>query len=89
MSKRKYDVVARVGKYVANDGTEKTRFQRVGAMLEGDRGPYLVLERWFNPVGAADEGKPCFLGLYEPGERDQQPEGETAHVERPHVGAPF
>lgn len=75
MSKRKYDVVARVGKYTAEDGTEKTRFQRVGAVLEGDRGPYLLIERWFNPVGASEDGKPCFLGLYPPGERDQQPEG--------------
>ena len=78
MSKRRYDVVARVGKYTAEDGSEKTRFQRVGAVLEGDRGPYLLLERWFNPVGAAEEGKPCFLGLYTPGARDQQAEGGSS-----------
>lgn len=66
MSSKLYDVVAVTGKYQTQNGEEKSRFQRVGAMIEGDRGPYLVLESWFSPAGVAEPGKACFLQLYTP-----------------------
>jgi hypothetical protein len=51
MSKKLYDVAIPLGTYADRDGNEKTRWQNVGAILEGDKGPYLLLDRWFNPGG--------------------------------------
>ena len=63
---KKFDLVAVTGKYTTHDGVEKSRFQNVGALIEGEKGPYIVLESWFNPAGVAEPGRPCFLQLYEP-----------------------
>jgi len=51
MATKKYDVAIPLGNYTDKDGKEKTRWQNVGAILEGDKGPYLLLDRWFNPAG--------------------------------------
>jgi hypothetical protein len=52
MANRKlYDVAIPLGTYENRDGIEKTRWQNVGAVLEGEKGPYLLLDRWFNPAG--------------------------------------
>ncbi len=51
MAKKLYDVAIPLGSYTDRDGMEKTRWQNVGAILEGDKGPYLLMDRWFNPAG--------------------------------------
>jgi len=66
---KKFDVVAVVGTYKDQQGNEKKKYQNVGVVLEGQRGPYIILEKWFNPAGI--EG-PCFLGMFEPKPRGQQ-----------------
>ena len=71
MSKKKYDIVAVTGTYM-KDGEEKKRYQNVGAVIMGDNGPYIILERWFNPAGLPnpDNRDSVFLSLFEP--RQQQ-----------------
>ena len=66
---KKYDIVAVTGTYKDQQGNEKKKYQNVGAVLEGQNGPYIVLEKWFSPAGI--EG-PCFLGMFEPKPRGQQ-----------------
>lgn len=51
MATKQYDVAIPLGNYTDKDGKEKTRWQNVGAILEGEKGPYLLLDRWFNPAG--------------------------------------
>jgi hypothetical protein len=52
MANRKlYDVAIPLGTYEDRNGVEKVRWQNVGAVLEGDKGAYLLLDRWFNPAG--------------------------------------
>lgn len=51
MAKKMYDVAIPLGTYEDREGNEKTRWQNVGAILEGEKGPYLLLDRWFNPGG--------------------------------------
>ena len=51
MATKKYDVAIPLGNYTDREGNEKVRWQNVGAVLEGDKGPYLLLDRWFNPGG--------------------------------------
>ena len=73
MSKKKYDVVAAVGKYTDQSGQEKTRWQTVGAVLQTDKGHCLLLEKWFNPAGLAEPDRPSvILSLFEPN-NDSQP----------------
>ena len=78
MSKRKFDLVVKTGSYRDASGADKTRFQRVGCVMASNdegRPDYIILERWFNPAGIGEPGKPVFISMYPPGERDQKPEG--------------
>jgi len=50
MATKKYDLVVKVGSYMKN-GEEKNRYQNVGVVLEGQHGPYILLNRYFNPAG--------------------------------------
>ncbi len=68
VGKKKYDVAIPLGSYTDRNGNEKTRWQNVGAILEGERGPYLLLDRWFNPAGLPnpDDRTSVVLSLFEP-----------------------
>lgn len=69
--KKLYDVVAKVGEY-QKDGDTKARWQTVGAVLEGENGPFMLLAKWFNPAGVIDAkgGESVMLSLFQPKERD-------------------
>lgn len=64
---KKYDIVATVGTYQKN-GETKSRFKSVGAMMEKDGKPFLLLDRTFNLAGLPNpQGKDTvLLSLYEP-----------------------
>lgn len=51
MAKKLYDLAVKVGSYVDNTGKEKNRYQNLGVVLEGKDGPFLLLNRYFNPAG--------------------------------------
>lgn len=59
---KKYDVVATVGEYTNAQGEAKKRYQNVGAVIDKGNGPFLVLEKWFNPAGLESP----ILSLFEP-----------------------
>lgn len=81
MSKR-FDVVATVGEYTNAQGETKKRYQNVGAMVEGQNGPYIVLEAWFNPAAIAKDGR-VYLNLYEPQQRQQSsPQRQQSQPQR-------
>ena len=65
---KKYDLVVKVGEYTDGQGQTKGRFKNVGVMMEGDKGPYLLLDRTFNPAGVGgNEGRESIIvSLYEP-----------------------
>jgi len=67
-----YDIVAKVGEYQGKDGETKAKWQTVGALLEGDKGPFLMLAKWFNPAGVPDArgGENILLSLFKPKEQD-------------------
>jgi len=68
MSKKLYDVVVTTGKYTNSQGEEKSNFENVGAVLEGENGPYLLLKRTFNPAGVPnpDNKDSVLISLFEP-----------------------
>jgi hypothetical protein len=75
---KKYDLVVKVGEYTDNQGQTKGRFKNVGVMMEGDKGPYILLDRTFNPagVGGNDGRESIIVSLYEP---KQDGGGQQAH----------
>jgi hypothetical protein len=73
---KKYDLVVKVGEYTDRDGQTKGRFKNVGVMMDGDKGPYILLDRTFNPagVGGNDGRESIIVSLYEPKDNQgQQP----------------
>lgn len=74
--KKKYDLVIKVGTYTNNQGEEKGRYENVGAMMEGDNGPFIFMKRTFAPSGAPfKEGSESILiSLFEPNDKGQAPQ---------------
>jgi hypothetical protein len=72
---KKYDLVVKVGEYTDGQGQTKGRFKNVGVMMEGDKGPYILLDRTFNPAGVGgNEGRESIIvSLYEPKQEGSQP----------------
>lgn len=48
--KKVKDLVVKIGTYTTG-GQEKTRWKTIGALMEGDSGQFLFLDRSFNPAG--------------------------------------
>lgn len=74
MATRKlYDLAVKVGEYEQN-GKTKGRYQNVGAVMEGDNGKYIFLDRFFNPAGVPnpDNRANVILSMFEPQQRDGQ-----------------
>ena len=65
---KKFDLVVKVGEYTDGQGQTKGRFRNVCVMMDGDKGPYLLLDRTFNPAGVGgNEGRESIIvSLYEP-----------------------
>ena len=58
----KYEIVVKTGEY-----NGKAQWQKVGVVLESEKGLSAILEPWFNPAGiaSANNGK-CYLNLFTP-----------------------
>lgn len=51
MATKLYDLAVKVGSYTDRDGKEKNRYQNIGVVLQGKDGPFLLMNRYFNPAG--------------------------------------
>ena len=67
MATKKYDLAVKVGSYEKN-GQTKNRYVNVGALIEGERGPYLLMDRYFNAAGIPnpDNRANVIISLFEP-----------------------
>lgn len=77
---KKYDLVVKVGEYVDGQGQTKGRFKNVGVMMDGQNGPYILLDRTFNPagVGGNDGRESIIISMYEPKQDGAQPAPQRA-----------
>jgi len=77
---KKYDLVVKVGEYTDRDGQTKGRFKNVGVVMEGDKGPYILLDRTFNPAGVSgNEGRESIIvSMYEPRDNAGSEQSNTA-----------
>ena len=73
MTTKRYDAAVKVGEYQSG-GETKARYLNVGAVLEGPNGPYLLLDRTFNPAGVPnpDNRSNLIVSLFEPRPREKQ-----------------
>jgi len=79
MATKKYDLAVRVGTYEKN-GETKNKYQNIGAVIQGDNGPYIIMDRTFSPAGVPNpEDRENFIvSLFEPRDNSQgggQPQG--------------
>ena len=72
MSKKIYDICVKTGSYTNRDGETKNRYINVGAVIQGDNGPFMLLERWFNPAGVDTDRDSVLLSLFKPDNKGGQ-----------------
>lgn len=92
---KKYDLVVKTGEYTDRDGNTKSRFKNVGVVMDGQNGPYILLDRTFNPagVGGQDGRESIIISMYEPrddnggqsrdGGQQRQGNGNAGQARRP------
>jgi hypothetical protein len=73
MTVKLWDLVVKIGE---KDG--KPIRKNIGCILEGENGPYMLLERTFNPAGVLGEKQSIMVSLFRPREES---EGEHARKE--------
>lgn len=100
MARKTHDIVAKVGEYTDRQGQTKPSYKNVGALMQGDNGPFLMLDRTFNPAGMPIDGRGnVILSCFEPRQQDGQQNGgqrqqdsgtryQTGYdAQKPHGGA--
>ena len=65
-----YDVTVKTGSY-QKDGETKNRYLNVGSIIKGEHGPYMIMERTFNPAGIPnpEDRSSLILSLFKPREK--------------------
>lgn len=65
---KQYDLVVKTGEYTDQSGATKGRFKNVGVVMDGQNGPYILLDRTFNPAGVPgqDGRESIIISMYEP-----------------------
>lgn len=81
MPHKKYDLAVKTGSYERN-GETKNRYENIGAVWQGENGPYITLKRSFNPAGVLfKEGSDSIIvSCFEP--RDEQGGGRQPAPQR-------
>ena len=67
MANKLYDLSVKVGSY-EKDGQTKGKYKNIGVMMDSANGPYILLDKTFNPAGVpGQEGKEnIIVSCYEP-----------------------
>ena len=73
MTSKTHDLVVKVGEYQVN-GETKSRYENIGSMMQGDKGPFLILKRTFNPAGVVnpENRDSLIVSCFEPQQNKQQ-----------------
>lgn len=74
MTHKTHDLAVKVGEYTDKQGNTKGRYQNVGALMMGDKGPFIMLAKWFNPAGVVDSrgGESILISAFEPKQDGQR-----------------
>ena len=68
MPRKQYDLCIKGREYTDKNGNIKNAWENIGAVMQGDKGPYMFLKRTFNPAGVEVEpGRESILvSMFEP-----------------------
>lgn len=71
---KKYDLAVKTGSYTDNTGAQKNRYQNIGSVMQGDNGPFLLLDPLINLAAVPREaGKDrIIVSCFEPKQEGQQ-----------------
>ena len=70
---KKYDIAIKGGEYQNAQGETKARWVNLGAMMEGQNGPYLLLNPGVNLAAYMEDGRDMVIAsLFEPRNNQQQ-----------------
>ena len=71
---KQYDIAVKTGSYQDGQGQTKNRYQNIGSMMQGDNGPFLLLDPLINLAAVQREpGKDRVIcSLFEPRQDGQQ-----------------
>lgn len=61
-----HDLCVKIGSY-ESEGKQKNRYLNIGAMFDGEKGKYILLNKTFNPAGVIDErnGQSVIVSMFE------------------------
>lgn len=62
--KKKYNLAVKTGEY-QKDGQTKGRYQNVGAIMESEKGQFILLDKTFNPAGIQDGKSSVIIHMFE------------------------
>ena len=67
-----YDVLVGTRRYTSRDGQEKTAWENVGAIIMGEKAPYMMLKAHFNPaaIQRKEGSESISLSLFKPKPKD-------------------
>lgn len=64
---KKYDMVVKTGEYTdRNTGETKPVWRNIGAVMQGDKGHYALIDKTFNPAGVQGDEGSVLVSLFEP-----------------------
>lgn len=67
---KKFDLAVKIGE--KSDG--KAVWKTIGVVMEGDKGPYMLLDKTFNPAGIHGDNRSSILvSMFEPKPKNDQP----------------
>jgi len=85
MTHKTHDLCVKTGSYEDRQtGETKGRWMNIGALMQGDDGPFIMLNACFNPAGLQrEEGRDSILiSCFEP-QQDGQQRGEPEPRQQP------
>ena len=71
-----YDLAVGVRRYTKQDGTEKTSWENVGLIIQGEKTPYMMLKAHFNPAGISrkEGSESIVISMFPPKPKESSPE---------------
>lgn len=63
MTKKTHTLAVKIGTYT-KDGKQKNKYAYIGAILDGEYGPFMLLEKTFNPAGVVCDGGQVKVSMF-------------------------
>ena len=67
--RKKFNLAVKTGEY-QKDGQTKGRYQNIGAIMEGEKGSFILLDKTFNPAGIQDGKNSVLIHMFEEKKQD-------------------